>query len=242
MTLLVNSIRTRIGATPIHQGVSIAVAERETVAILGSNGAGKTSMLRAIMGLLPLSDGSIWLFGTDISRKAPHARNILGLGYVPEGRRVFAPMTVRENLELGAYGRALTGHALQASAEELYERFPVLRKKADALAGSLSGGEQQMLAIARAMMSQPRLLLLDEPSLGLAPQIVVSVRDVIRDLAEKTDTAVLLVEQNAGLALSVADRVYLMARGSIVDEGTPAQLQEGEALRTLYLGDVPTVC
>lgn len=240
MTLLVSSIRTRIGATPIHQGVSIAVAARETVAILGSNGAGKTSLLRAIMGLLPLSDGSISLFGTDISRKAPHARNILGLGYVPEGRRVFAPMTVRENLELGAYGRAPAGDTLQASAEDMYERFPVLRRKADALAGSLSGGEQQMLAIARAMMSQPRILMLDEPSLGLAPQIVVTVRDVIRDLARRTDTAVLLVEQNAGLALSVADRVYLMARGTIVDEGTPAQLERGDALRSLYLGDAET--
>src|SRR5262245_276283 len=187
MTLLVNSIRTRIGPTPIHHGISIAVTARETIAILGSNGAGKTSLLRAIMGLLPLSDGSISLFGTDISRKTPHARNILGLGYVPEGRRVFAPMTVRENLELGAYGRALVSEALQASTEEMYQRFPVLRRKANAVAGSLSGGEQQMLAIARALMSRPRILLLDEPSLGLAPQIVVTVRDVIRDLAQRTD-------------------------------------------------------
>jgi branched-chain amino acid transport system ATP-binding protein len=238
MTLLVDRIRTRIGVTPVHQGVSISVAERETVAILGSIGAGKTSLLRAIMGLLPLSEGSISLFGADISNEAPHTRNILGLGYVPEGRRVFAPMTVRENLELGAYGRATKGDALQNSIEQMFSRFPVLREKAEATAGSLSGGEQQMLAIARALMSQPRILLLDEPSLGLAPQIVVTVRNVIRDLAQKTDTAVLLVEQNAGLALSVADRVYLMARGTIVDEGTPAQLEQGDILRSLYLGEV----
>jgi branched-chain amino acid transport system ATP-binding protein len=237
MALLVDDIRTRIGVTPVHRGLSITVAERETVAILGSNGAGKTSLLRAIMGLLPLADGSIVLFGRNISRAPPHTRNILGLGYVPEGRRVFATMTVRENLELGAYGRAPDAPDMQDSIEEMFVQFPILREKADAPADSLSGGQQQMLAIARALMSRPRVLLLDEPSLGLAPQIVLAVRDTIRHLAQKAQTAVLLVEQNAALALSVADRVYLMSRGTIIDEGTPAHVERGDALRLLYLGD-----
>jgi branched-chain amino acid transport system ATP-binding protein len=240
MALLVDNIRTRIGVTPVHRGVSIAVAECETVAILGSNGAGKTSLLRAIMGLLPLADGSIVLFGRNISRALPHTRNILGLGYVPEGRRVFATMTVRENLELGAYGRAPDAPDMQDSIEEMFAQFPILREKADAPADSLSGGQQQMLAIARALMSRPRVLLLDEPSLGLAPQIVLAVRDTIRHLPQKAQTAVLLVEQNAGLALSVADRVYLMSRGTIIDEGTPAYVEQGDALRLLYLGDSET--
>jgi branched-chain amino acid transport system ATP-binding protein len=240
MALLVDEILTRIGVTPVHRGVSIAVAERETVAILGSNGAGKTSLLRAIMGLLPLTQGSIVLFGRDISRVPTHTRNILGLGYVPEGRRVFATMTVRENLELGAYGRAPDAPDMQDSIEETFVQFPILREKAEAPADSLSGGQQQMLAIARALMSRPRVLLLDEPSLGLAPQIVLAVRDTIRHLAQKAQTAVLLVEQNAGLALSVADRIYLMSRGTIIDEGTPAHVERGDALRSLYLGDTET--
>jgi branched-chain amino acid transport system ATP-binding protein len=240
MALLVDDIHTRIGVTPVHRGVSITVAERETVAVLGSNGAGKTSLLRAIMGLLPLAEGSIVLFGNNVSRAPPHARNILGLGYVPEGRRVFATMTVRENLELGAYGRAPHISEMQDSIEEMFMQFPILREKAGAPAESLSGGQQQMLAIARALMSRPRVLLLDEPSLGLAPQIVLAVRDTIRHLAQKTQTAVLLVEQNSGLALSVADRVYLMSRGTIIDEGTPAHVERGDALRSLYLGDTET--
>jgi branched-chain amino acid transport system ATP-binding protein len=240
MALLVDDIRTRIGVTPVHRGVSIAVAERETIAILGSNGAGKTTLLRAIMGLLPLTEGSIVLFGRDISRAPPHRRNILGLGFVPEGRRVFATMTVRDNLELGAYGRAPDVSDMQDSIEAMFVQFPVLREKADVPAGSLSGGQQQMLAIARALMSRPRVLLLDEPSLGLAPQIVLAVRDTIRHLVQKTETAVLLVEQNAGLALSVADRVYLMSRGTIIDEGTPDHVERGDALRSLYLGDSKT--
>lgn len=240
MALLVDDIHTRIGVTPVHRGVSITVAERETVAVLGSNGAGKTSLLRAIMGLLPLAVGSIVLLGSDISRASPHARNILGLGYVPEGRRVFATMTVKENLELGAYGRAPDISDMEDSIEEMFVQFPILREKSGAPAESLSGGQQQMLAIARALMSRPRVLLLDEPSLGLAPQIVLAVRDTIRHLAQKTQTAVLLVEQNSGLALSVADRVYLMSRGTIIDEGTPAHVERGDALRSLYLGDAET--
>ena len=234
--LRVEDMHTRIGATPVHNGISVTVGDGEIVAILGSNGAGKTSFLRAVIGLLPLASGSITFDGTKLSTLPPHRRNELGLAYVPEGRRIFASMTVRENLEIGAYGRAPSPADLSASVEEMFQRFPVLREKADADGATLSGGQQQMLAIGRSLMSKPRLLLLDEPSLGLAPQLVAGVRDAIRELGRQKQMSILLVEQNAGLALSVADRIYLMARGRIVEEGTPAELGSGETLRSLYLG------
>lgn len=237
MTLSLEGIHTRIGASPIHHGVSLAVEPGEVVAILGSNGAGKTTGLRAIMGLLPLSAGRIMLDGQDISRLPPHERNARGLAFSPEGRRIFGPMTVRENLELGAYGIGLSPGELAASVEAMYAKFPVLREKTSADGGTLSGGQQQMLAIARALMSRPRFLLLDEPSLGLAPQMVRAVHDTIRMVRQDSRTAVLLVEQNAGLALSVADRLYLMARGEIVAQGTPAELRGSPALRRIYLGE-----
>ncbi len=234
--LRVENLRTRIGATPVHNGVSIAVEPGEVVAILGSNGAGKTSLLRAIIGLLPIASGSINLQGKEISGVPAHRRNEIGLAYVPEGRRIFASMTVRENLEIGAYGRAPNPADLAASVQEAFDRFPILREKADADGATLSGGQQQMLAIGRSLMSKPRLLLLDEPSLGLAPQMVATVRDTIRELGRQKQMSILLVEQNAGLALSVADRVYLMARGQIVDHGTPEELGSKDSLRSLYLG------
>ena len=234
--LSIDSIETRIGASPVHRGVSVDVANGEVVAILGSNGAGKTSLLRAVMGLLPLRAGRITLGGRDISKLPPHERNRRGLGYVPEGRRIFGSMTVRENLELGAYGADPSPTGMLASTREMFRRFPILEEKATAAGSVLSGGQQQMLAIARALMSNPKLLLLDEPSLGLAPQMVLAVRDTIRTLQREQSLSVLLVEQNAGLALSVADRVYLMARGTIVDVGTPDRLAESPALRALYLG------
>jgi len=236
--LSIKTIHTRIGASPIHRGVSIEVGPGEVVAILGSNGAGKTSLLRAVMGLLPLTSGAIGLDGQDISRLAPHARNLRGLAYAPEGRRIFGAMTVRENLELGAYGVDLSPAKMQGAIDKMYAKFPVLRERADADGSTLSGGQQQMLAIGRALMSSPRFLLLDEPSLGLAPQMVRVVHDTIHRLRQEQETAVLLVEQNAGLALSVADRVYLMTRGEIVAEGTPAELAGSESLRELYLGHV----
>jgi branched-chain amino acid transport system ATP-binding protein len=234
--LSIENIHTRIGATPIHRGVSIQVDSGEVVAILGSNGAGKTSLLRATIGLLALASGKIMLDGDDISRLPAHLRNRRGLAYAPEGRRIFGSMTVRENLELGAYGLNPSPAAMNAAVESMYGRFPILREKATAPGSTLSGGQQQMLAIGRALMSRPRLLLLDEPSLGLAPQMVRGVHDTIRMVQREEEAAVLLVEQNAGLALAVADRVYLMARGQIVAHGTPSQLAEGDALHTLYLG------
>jgi branched-chain amino acid transport system ATP-binding protein len=237
MTLLVENIRTRIGATPVHKGVSVAVAEGEIVSILGSNGAGKTSFLRAVMGLLPLESGSMFLDKAEITLLPAHRRNQLGLAYVPEGRRIFASMTVRENLELGAYGLAPSQTELGLLLEQMYLRFPILREKKAFHGSTLSGGQQQMLAIGRALMSKPRLLLLDEPSLGLAPQMVLAVRDIILELGRLKQMSILLVEQNAGLALSVADRLYLMARGQIVEQGTSAELGNSETIRSLYLGD-----
>lgn len=238
MMLSIHNIHTRIGASPVHNDVSIKIAQGEVVVILGSNGAGKTSLLRATMGLLPLTSGKIELDGEDISNLPPHRRNIKGLGYVPEGRRIFGPMTVRENLEIGAYGINPSRAQIEAGIESNYQRFPVLKEKADAGGGTLSGGQQQMLAIGRALMSNPKLLLLDEPSLGLAPQMVRVVHDTIHMLKREEGMSVLLVEQNAALALAVADRVYLMARGVIVAEGTPAELAGSDLLTTLYLGHV----
>jgi branched-chain amino acid transport system ATP-binding protein len=237
MMLSIHNIHTRIGASPVHNDVSIKIRQGEVVVILGSNGAGKTSLLRATMGLLPLTSGKIVLDGEDITSLAAHRRNCKGLGYVPEGRRIFGPMTVRENLEIGAYGINPTRAQIEAGIESNYQRFPVLKEKADAGGGTLSGGQQQMLAIGRALMSSPKLLLLDEPSLGLAPQMVRVVHDTIHML-KREGMSVLLVEQNAGLALAVADRVYLMARGVIVAEGTPDELAGSDILTALYLGHV----
>ncbi len=234
--LRIESIWTRIGATPVHRDVSVRVGHGEIVAILGSNGAGKTSLLRATMGLLPISAGEIAFDGVRLGSAKPHSRNRAGIGYVPEGRRIFGPMTVRENLEIGCYGAALSAADTAARVAEMYSRYPVLQQKADDPGGTLSGGQQQMLAIARALMSKPRLLLLDEPSLGLAPQMVRGVHDTIRSLKQDQEISVLLVEQNAGLALAVADRVYLMSGGEIVSEGTPEELEGSDDVLALYLG------
>lgn len=235
--LSIEGLFTRIGESPVHRGVSVQIGQGEVVAILGSNGAGKTSLLRAIMGLLRVGAGRILLDGEDISRRLPHQRNTRGLAIAPEGRRIFGPMSVRENLELGAYGVDPSPGSLQASVARMYDMFPVLREKASEDGSTLSGGQQQMLAIARALMSSPRVLLLDEPSLGLAPQLVRTVHDTIQQLRRQQSMSILLVEQNAGLALSVADRVYLMAHGEIVAHGTPDSLSNSDALRALYLGD-----
>jgi branched-chain amino acid transport system ATP-binding protein len=234
--LTINGMCTRIGATPVHHDVSIEVGDAEIVVILGSNGAGKTSLLRATMGLLPLISGSVTLAGDDITALPPHARNRRGLGYVPEGRRIFGPMSVRENLEIGAYALNPSMAEMDAEVEANFNRFPILREKASDPGSTLSGGQQQMLAMGRALMSRPKLLLLDEPSLGLAPQMVRAVHDTIKMVQRTQQMAVLLVEQNAGLALAVADRVYLMARGSIVAQGTPAELADSDVLRSVYLG------
>ncbi len=216
------------------QGVTIQVRQGETVAVLGANGAGKTTLLNAIVGVLRPSSGEIRLEGAPIQGLPPHEVCRRSIGYVPEGRRVFSDMTVAENLAVGAY--TVRGSNRQRDSLALVcELFPVLRERRGQMAGTLSGGEQQMLAIGRALMSEPRLLLLDEPSLGLAPLVV---RGIFRSLQEinRRGTTVLLVEQSAVLALKVAHRAYVLESGRVIMEGDAHQLVGSESVRKAYLG------
>jgi branched-chain amino acid transport system ATP-binding protein len=215
--------------------VSLTVGERELVSVVGPNGSGKTTLVNAIAGLLPARAGRIRLAGEDLTRLPPHAIPGRGIAIVPEGRRLFGGMTVEENLEIGCYAPAAR-IARDASLERVYAMFPVLRARRRQAAGTLSGGEQQMVAIGRALMAGPRLLLLDEPSLGLAPAIVDRVFEVIEAL-HRAGTAVLLVEQSVGRALSVASRGYVLAEGRIVVEGPAAALLTEPHIRSAYLGD-----
>jgi branched-chain amino acid transport system ATP-binding protein len=214
--------------------VSLRVGEGEIVALIGPNGAGKTTTLRAISGLLPVAGGQIRFAGRRIAGTRPHRIVALGLSQVPEGRRLFAGLTVRENLELGGYLARRSGGAPERLAE-VFQLFPRLAERQQQHAGSLSGGEQQMLAIGRGLMSGPRCLLLDEPSLGLAPLVVKEIGRIIAAIRER-GTTVLLVEQNASLALRLADRGYVMENGRVVLEDTGARLRENPAVRTSYLG------
>ena len=212
--------------------VSVALAPGEVVALIGANGAGKSTLLRAAMGLTPARAGAVLLDGMNIAALAPERRAARGLAYVPEGRRVFAGMTARENLEVAARaGR----RERQRRLDEVLALFPQLAEKARTPAWQLSGGQQQMLAIGRALMAAPRVLLLDEPSLGLAPLLVREVLEKVRGIAA-SGTAVLLAEQNAALALGMADRAILLHRGRVVGEGTPKQLGEGGILEAVMLG------
>jgi branched-chain amino acid transport system ATP-binding protein len=215
--------------------LSLTVGERELVSVVGPNGSGKTTLVNAIAGLLPARAGRLRLAGEDLTRLPPHAIPGRGIAIVPEGRRLFGGMTVEENLEIGCYAPAAR-IARAASLERVYAMFPVLRARRRQAAGTLSGGEQQMVAIGRALMAGPRLLLLDEPSLGLAPAIVDRVFEVIGAL-HRAGTAVLLVEQSVGRALSVASRGYVLVEGRIVAEGPPAALLAEPHIRSAYLGD-----
>ena len=214
--------------------VSLTVGERELVAVVGPNGSGKTTLINAIAGLLPARGGRLRFLGEDLTRLAPHEVCRQGIAIVPEGRRLFAGMTVEENLEIGCYVPAARG-ARGARLERVYALFPVLRGRRGLLAGALSGGQQQMVAIGRALMAGPRLLLLDEPSLGLAPTIVEAVFEVIEAL-HREGVAVLLVEQNVGKALAVTTRAYVLEEGRIVSSGAPAALLEQPHIRSAYLG------
>jgi branched-chain amino acid transport system ATP-binding protein len=222
----------------VLRGVSLKVSEGSVVALLGPNGAGKTTLLRAITGLLPLhggavTKGSVRLGGHDLLGLAPDAIVRRGLAQVMEGRRVFADLTVEDNLLAGAYGRR--DAALASDVEELFDRFPVLRERRRQQAGYLSGGEQQMLALARAMISRPRLLLLDEPSLGLAPKVVGEIGRLIREIHAR-GVSILLVEQNATLALELADYGYVVESGKVVLDGPSAALREDPDVQAFYLG------
>jgi branched-chain amino acid transport system ATP-binding protein len=215
-------------------GLSLQVREGEVVTLVGANGAGKTTTLRAISGLLPVARGDIAFEGRSLLGVPAHRRAELGIALVPEGRELWPQLTVRENLELGAYGKAARRH-LPESLERVYELFPVVKERSRQVAGSMSGGEQQMVAIARALMTRPRLLMFDEPSLGLAPVVVSQVFDTIRRLHAEGLT-ILLVEQNLKKALEMADRGYVVETGSISIEGTAADLLADPTIRSAYLG------
>ncbi len=233
--LEVEHLRTAYGAVVVSRDVSLTVGQREIVTILGPNGAGKSTLLRAIAGLLRPKKGSIRWQGRDVAGMPADRMAGLGVVMVPEGRRVFADLTVQENLRLGAYGRKDRA-AIDEDLRLMETLFGVLAVKRGARAGELSGGQQQMLAIARGLMARPRILLLDEPSLGLSPLLVREVRSVILDVRDKFSASVLLVEQNAGLALSVAERGYLLQHGEIVAAGPIAELRDDRLMHELYLG------
>jgi len=223
------------GKVEALRGLTLHVDEGEIIALLGSNGAGKSTTLRAISGLVHPCGGSLRFAGQALDRAKPEAIVRLGIAHVPEGRRVFPGLTVRENIVLGASNRRVPKAEVAADVERMFGLFPELRPFADALGWTLSGGQQQMVAIARGLMSRPRLLLLDEPSLGLAPLVVQQVFKVIGEI-RATGTTVLLVEQNAHMALSIADRGYVLETGKLVVEGRPAQLWNNEEVRAAYLG------
>ena len=235
MSLLsVNNLSVSYGAIEAIRNCSLRVEQGEIVTLIGGNGAGKSTMLRTISGLLIPKRGTIQFEGKEIQGQPPHRIAQSGLVHVPEGRGIFANLTVEENLQLGAYSR--NDHAeIRKDRERALELFPRVRERLKQAAGTLSGGEQQMVAIARAMLSRPRLLMLDEPSLGLAPQIVQTIFQVIREI-NNSGTTILLVEQNAAMALKVAHHAYVIEVGSIEMEGPAAELASSDEVRKAYLG------
>jgi branched-chain amino acid transport system ATP-binding protein len=231
--LEVSGLTNHYGRIQALKGVDIGVNEGELVALVGANGAGKTTLLRCISGVQPVSTGTIRFDGQDITRLAPEHRIALGIAQVPEGRQIFGPLSVEDNLRLGAYRR----HGLDVAAdlESMYEMFPILRRKRELPAGTLSGGQQQMLAIARALMSNPRLLLLDEPSMGLAPQLTDEIFKTVQSL-KQSGTTIFLVEQNANAALAIADRGYVLETGAVVLTESGQGLLADERVKEAYLG------
>ncbi|HEX6137561.1 MAG TPA: ABC transporter ATP-binding protein [Casimicrobiaceae bacterium] len=232
--LEVRDLRVDYGAAPALWDVSLDIGDGELVCVVGPNGAGKTTLIGAIAGLHPAKAGRITMHGRDLTALPPHRYCSAGIAIVPEGRRLFTRMSVRENLEIGGYVAATRGERAR-SLERVCALFPPVRDKLDAPAGSLSGGQQQMVAIARALMAKPRLLLLDEPSLGLSPLMVQVMFRTIRDV-NAAGTAVLLVEQNVAMALESANRAYLLEEGRIIAQGTPESVFNHPDLRRAYLG------
>ena len=231
--LKVTDLHVYYGSIHAVKGVSFEVNQGEIVTLIGANGAGKSTVLNTISGLLHQRSGTVEFDGNDLKGVAPHKVIRHGLAQVPEGRRVFLQMTVQENLEMGAYTRP--GGEIACSIAGVYERFPRLKERRTQVAGTLSGGEQQMLAMGRALMSKPKLLMLDEPSMGLAPILVEQIFDIIREL-HRSGTTILLVEQNAQAALAIADRAYVLETGNITLSGTGAELMESDSVRKAYLG------
>ena len=231
--LEIRALESRYGRIPALKGIDLRIAEGELVALVGANGAGKTTLLRALSGVQRVSAGQVVFEGEDITRASSDARVRLGIVQVPEGRLVFAPLSVEDNLRLGGYTR--TRDESDAALARVFEMFPVLESRRRQPAGTLSGGQQQMLAMGRGLMARPRLLLLDEPSMGLAPRLVAEIFAAIREL-KAAGTTIFLVDQNARAALSVAERGYVLETGRIVLAGAGAQLLDDEQMQEAYLG------
>jgi branched-chain amino acid transport system ATP-binding protein len=230
--LELDEVDTYYGQIHILQGLSLRIQPGELVCLLGGNASGKSTTLKTILGIVRPRNGAVRVNGEDVTRRPTSYRIARGLAIVPENRRLFAPMTVLENLELGAY---LRGGGDKEDYERVYELFPLLRERRSQLAGTLSGGEQQMVAMARALMSRPKLLLMDEPSMGLAPILVERNFEIIKQVHD-SGVAILVVEQNANVSLSIADRGYVLSTGRLVLEGRAEELRENEDLRKAYLG------
>ena len=234
--LKINGISTFYGKVQALNNVSLEVNEEEIVSIIGANGAGKSSLMRSIMGIVHPQRGTISFKGEDITRTKTNNIVQKGIVYVPEGREVFTDLTVEENLEMGAFSKKFTVHKLHALFEEMYATFPRLKERRHQPAGTLSGGEQQMLAIARGMMSEPELIMFDEPSLGLAPVIVDEMFDVISSINQKKKIPVILVEQNAFAALNISGRCYVLENGVVMTSGNSRELAESPEIKKAYLG------
>ena len=232
--LELNKVNVHYGVIHALKDVSLTVNQGEIVTLIGANGAGKSSTLGTISGLVKPSGGTVTLNGSDLKKIPSQNRVGMGVSQVPEGRRIFPRMSVLENLELGAFLRKDKA-GIREDMEHVYQRFPILSDRRKQMAGTLSGGEQQMLAMGRALMSRPSLLLLDEPSMGLAPLLVVEIFKIIKDINE-TGTTILLVEQNANMALSIADRAYVMETGNIVLSGSATELLASDEVKKAYLG------
>jgi branched-chain amino acid transport system ATP-binding protein len=233
--LEVKDLKVYYGVIQAIKGVSFHVEEGEVIALIGANGAGKTTILHTISGLITPKEGTVTFEGADIVKTPGHKIVSMGMAHVPEGRRVFAQLTVLQNLKMGAYTRKDKDEIAQ-TLHTVFERFPRLEERQNQLAGTLSGGEQQMLAMGRALMSHPKLILMDEPSMGLSPIFVNEIFDIIQKVS-KSGTTVLLVEQNAKKALSIADRGYVLETGKIVLEGKAEELLSNDSVRKAYLGD-----
>lgn len=235
MALLeVKDLAVYYGVIKALDGISFEVNEGEVVALIGANGAGKTTTLHTVTGLLPPKSGTVTYHGQDITNLPAHKIVTLGIAHVPEGRRIFQQLSVLENLKMGAYTRK-DKREISESLEQVYAHFPRLKERKNQVAGTLSGGEQQMLAMGRAMMSRPKLIVMDEPSMGLSPLLVKEVFKIILDL-HKTGATILLVEQNAQMALSIADRAYVLETGRIVSEGSGQELLQSDEIKKAYLG------
>lgn len=233
--LEVSNLKVNYGMIQAIKGISFHVEQGEIIALIGANGAGKTTTLHTVSGLLKAREGSILFNGKELTKTHPHKIVEMGMAHVPEGRRIFQQLTVYENLILGAYTRS-DKKEIAESLEMIYKRFPRLEERKKQIAGTLSGGEQQMLAMGRALMSKPNIILMDEPSMGLSPLLVTEIFDIIQSI-NKSGTTVLLVEQNAKKALSIANRAYVLETGKIVLEGDAKELMNNDQIKKAYLGE-----